>query len=270
MADGPTADDYVAALQYRFGLIRDELLHEINRIHDQATKAGSFGGSRTALQVAAAARKSFKSIAEMVFGEEKRCELLPAMLDDLEPHTEVQLNSFVQDIEQEAIGHMSRGMRNNASALDIAAREMPLRDDLKVYLRLHRAGMFTPAAPAPLPNVTHNNTMHIGQAHGAAIQQGSHGSSIHMESHVNLQDAAKAVEALDRELSAFEGTSDAVDELRADSAAVKLQLQKKSPALEVLKQIGVSIRNVAEGAVGGALSGPIITAAAALAATLGG
>lgn len=265
----PTLSDYREHLVHRLLEQRQELQKDIDAIVMEMAAASRLKSGATLIRIAEATRARLRTAAGIAFAEEKRAIHIPMLdEDEVEQCTVQALTNFSHEIRAQANERFDLLAGRDTAAYKAASQKMPLDQDLARYVKSQRLGFFSEPEPVAMPSVVNNYS--VSNAPGAAIQQGSHGSSIKMESHINLQEAAKAVEALDRELSAFEGKSDAVDELKADAAAVKLQLQKKSPAVEVLKQMGISIRNVAEGAVGGALSGPIITAAAAVAAALGG
>jgi len=205
--------------------------------------------------------------AEVAFREERRAEMMPFIDEDKAcEFTDTALQAFLQEIETLAHGFMRRAGGVGA-ALEAADQRMNLRHHLEHYLRQHRSGFFDTEEPQHLHS-TINNSLHVETAIGSAIQQGAHGSTIQLKNSVDFASAAQAAQALISELEKVANTPEAED-LRADALTATQQLKKASPSTLILREVGSSVRNIAEGVVGGALAPPVVAAALALASALG-
>jgi hypothetical protein len=128
------------------------------------------------------------------------------------------------------------------------------------------AGLLDPTA-STVPLTMTNNTIHIGALNHGAIQQGSAGATQTVLVGVDIDAARRASEEI--ELLAGTLPEEIAVELRAEIATINAQLRKKAPSAAILREAGTTLRDIATGAVGGAMAPDLMPAVQTMLAALG-
>jgi hypothetical protein len=113
-----------------------------------------------------------------------------------------------------------------------------------------------------------NNSITIDTMLGGGIQQGTRNSSQVNTAKFDASAALSALAKLQAELATTSLSPD-IEELQADLATIKVQLQKAQPNSTILTEAVRSVRNVTEGIVAGAMTNRTVQLATDLLRSLG-
>ncbi len=140
------------------------------------------------------------------------------------------------------------------------------RDDVSNFASLEvlMPGRAAAMANAPAPS----NTITIGTAIGAPIQQGTVGST-QIVTTISGLDVQAAVAALAELRAALSTTGVEEPELEADLATIGAQLASPSPKTGILRESIVSVRRIAEGIVAAGAAPELVRYVEQLSHTLG-
>lgn len=112
-------------------------------------------------------------------------------------------------------------------------------------------------------NVT-NNVINAHTISGV-VQQAGEGATLNASAELNFGSVADATSALEAEIAqAGEPLAREIRQITSDVAVIRAQLAAPEPRTSIIREAGKSIRQVAEQAIGGALSPSIIAAAITL------
>jgi hypothetical protein len=259
--------------------LRSRLQRELRQFQDRLLEeesaraaAGNLVSGATLKAYARAAREQVRQSLELALGVERQAISMPWMNEELvEATTLAVMEEHVRDLEELALRFITKVRADGTEAARQAQALMPLRDDLVTHLRLARTGFGEEPTPTHLPSLVDNRVhynMHVGSLSGSVIQQGANSQASISNVHLNQAlDAAERLQALLHEQSQSSKES---RDLELDVNAVVSQLKMDRPNVSVLSGLGHSVRNIAEGAAGGALSPAIVEGAKLLAGMLAG
>ena len=139
------------------------------------------------------------------------------------------------------------------AALAHVQREIEItKQALAADLREYQQGVWAPRKPAGLPEGSAQNVLHVGGDFHGAVQQGGIGN-IQVAVEVNWPQVAAVAGELDFELSRSGFAAEVKEALQPDLDTIKAQLRKPSPGQAIVREAAKSMRNIAEGAIAGAL-----------------
>ena len=261
----PTVNDHINQVRLALSAGRDRLAREITRIKTEATNARSFGGSRMYVYIADALTNEFDITVREAFGELQRSVRLFKTKDHrtLRDLTVQELELFAREQTSAArelcLRPQSYAEQTSAEAVVMPKAEL-LEQRLSAMLRQFDVGLLDKAEQETV-SVT-NNHMNVGTNIGA-IQQGSHGSTQHVEIALDAIVIGAALDVFESELADARLPAEAREVLVADVATVRAQIKKPSLNKTILGEVGSSIRNVIEGVAATVITPQMIAAATA-------
>ncbi|MGE8940648.1 hypothetical protein ACO2I3_01915 [Leptospira interrogans] len=253
MPPEPNLEDYESLIKAHLAKLFENATRALRDIEAKARMHGRSG--RVALVLSAVVLEEFEKGLELALTELKRVSKR-TQLDGylLRQSTGRLLSTFQEDLTVAAKPYLTRAFMG-AKAIEGELGKLEALRQSK--LRFYDIGLFDPSEPAANSNVS--NHLSIGVMSGGAVQQGTVGSK-QTQLTINHQDISDALHAFERALSAISLSEEHRKEAAADISTIKAQLEKAHPSTTILRETGKSLRNICEGAVGGALSGPALSA----------
>ena len=261
MFEQPTVQDFSSWIEWHLSKRRDVADRAITGIERQRNAAGQYRSGGTNIVMCEELAAALEEGTEAVLGELKRAATI-TKLDraELRRITGEQLDGYLQHLQSHWIIEKLRGFALPGATAELENRLAKMTEALSFKLRQFDVGFLDPREPEK-PDIM-SNKIHIEMMTGGAVQQATEHSRQQVQSETTIQmDAAKQA------LPAFEDAIDYhrlapidAEEIKADLATIRAQLEKAKPSASILREAGRSLRNIIEGAAGGAIIGP--TAAA--------
>ena len=265
MYQEPTINDYLNNLRWHLAKPADRARAAIAQRKAEAAARGTLNSGSTYQLIATDVRKEFESGIQIALGELKRA----AKITKLDRNTLRQLT--VQTLE--TFANQMKGLLNTDNAdlnrilVNVITGDRKTFDQhLSVIIRQFDVGFFQPAEPE-VPQI--HNAINVGSMIGSAVQQGSPAATQTTHITLNLDLVRAALAAFEAALSSVAVASSKRDEMLADVRTISAQLSKPAPSTSIVREAGRSLRSVVEGVAAGALTLPVIAAAAALWSALG-
>ena len=263
MFEKPTINDYL-------GRMRAETNRSLDVVRGEATAKRSLLGAK-GLGTSATMVRALLELAETGFRQhlEKLLVTLRRTIDrgeldarDLRDTT-VQYLQPLPQMFMDASSVAAVAQAINAGGVDKVVLEASAKMDEHLRLRVRQfdIGWVGPQEAAGDSFV--NSGVIIG-----GVQQHSHGSSIAVQVGIDLAAARQAAKALATELAQVKPEVPIID-MRADVDTIMAQLGRSQPSSTVLREVGATLKTIAEGLVAGMLTQPALTALAALLTALG-
>ena len=140
-----------------------------------------------------------------------------------------------------------------AAATEVQRQVERIRQSLTADLKEFEQGLWTPRSVDRAPPVANHNVVHVAGDFVGAVQQGGSGNVQVAPITVNWAAVRETAQQLSDALSS-EGIGLEVREaLEPDLHTIQAQLRKPSPGEWIVREAARSLRNVAEGALAGAL-----------------
>jgi hypothetical protein len=250
----PTINDYLDNIRWHLDKALTNAKHAVSRIQVEHASRGILDSSMTVSRVAGDVKKEFDAGVEAALGELRRA-VSKTRLDprELRQATAQCLTNFAIAVKSVADPGPLRRLAGKAAD----EWRKALDDDLTFKLRQFDVGFFTPHEPE-VPQVS--NAINIGSMTNSALQQGSPGAIQSQNVAIKIDEAKAAIAALEASYGELDLPIEKLRDLQSDLATIKAQFAKATPSHSIVGEAARSIRNVAEGAVGGILT-PSITAA---------
>jgi hypothetical protein len=261
----PTIDDYTHWIKWHLSKAAEDAERAINIVVAKSSTAGAYRSGRTIVLVFEEAFSSFDKGVDTALGELKRAlRLTDLNRFELRSITEVQLQGFAERVKK-----LTRyeQLREFAGPKSVNERLAQFEERLAFTLRQFDVGFLDPLEPeVPL---SMNNHINIGVMSGGAVQQGTSHSKQDSHTEIDVQLARDALQSFEQLITSADAPHGKLSDLAADIATIKAQLTKPQPSATILREAGSSLRNLTEGIVSGALTGPVVAAGAALWRALG-
>jgi hypothetical protein len=255
----PTINDFIERIDWHTTKAVDRATRAVNDVRGQAAFHGAINSSRAVINSFEAVRKEFDSGLEAVLGELKRVIHATALdRNDLRQMAVQRLTNFAAAAKAIAQTPEASGMGMG----EYLSQQFALMDQhLQFSIRQFEVGFFDGPEPE-VPPV--GNSITIGSMIGSTIQQGSPGAKQSVEVTLDVEAIRKALDVFQAALPASTVPREKIDQLTAEIETMRAQLKKPSPSRLILREAGKSIRNIAEGLVGGMLAPEVMQAAAML------
>jgi hypothetical protein len=244
--------------------LEKECAIELHRIDNEANAVGGYNSSKRLLLRARQIADKLDKTIDTVLGELERLRSSSAL-------DETELRRIAHDKIRSLVDrfrHLSNFDKLQARDRAIISPHLKaFEKEIDLRLRQYDVGFHNPEEPE-LPPVTNNN-INIGAMNNSAVQQGTSRSSQSNSVTLNLHEVTNALADFESAFLQLPIEDAQRKEILGDISTMKAQLEKAAPSPTVLQEVGRSIRNVTEGALGGALSPPLIAAAQTLWSALG-
>ena len=254
MSTEPTLADYESLIESKLAKYAESAARSVRGINAKAAAQGRSG--RTILAITKAAFDEFEKGLDAALTELRRVSRL-AVFDsqELRQATERLLLKFQEDLK--SITKPDR-LRAFFGAKYVDPELAKFDSLLKHKLRQFDTGLFEPVGSEEASNNVSNH-LSIGVMSGGAVQQGTVGSK-QTQITISKQDISDALRTFEHALSVISLSEEHRNEVVADVSTIKAQLEKENPSTTILRETGKSLRNICEGAIGGVLAGPALSA----------
>jgi hypothetical protein len=250
----PTINDYLDNVRWHLDKVLANATHAVNKVRAEHAQRGILSSSMTVMRVFSEVKREFDFGVEAALGELRRAAS-KTKLDprELRQATAQCLANFAIAMKSIAAPGQLRGLVGNA------ADEWD--KDLNFKLRQFDVGFFVPDEPE-VPTVS--NAINVNSMINSAILQGSAGATQRHDVTISVDEAKAAIEAIEAHSGKLGLPADKLSDLQSDIATIRSQLAKATPSHLIVGEAARSIRNVAEGAIGGMLTPTMTTALVAL------
>lgn len=267
--DQPTLDDFADWIGGHLERALEDFTRKLGKVQSEAAAHGHHRSSVTIKRTMEVAHEEFDKGIDAALGALKGA-ILKTQLDKhkLREITEQKLRSFADDIK--VLSNADK-MLHWAGPAKKLLNDKLAEFDTKInrVMRQFDVGFYDPVELEMPPSVT--NTLQVEKIEGSAVALGSHHLIQNITTNtVNIDEARAAVAEFEAALQSESIPPKTMAEISSDLGTIKSQLDKPSgPSKTIIGEATKSLRHIIEGAIGGTLTQPVLTAARALWAALG-